>query len=462
MREYTAVARTGSLLVTIRPKENAAFLVIGSNRLAAARIFTALEASYTVYVAYQEQDIPDEEITHRINQGEITYVPLQDEHLIEVVSGVPSLEIVCVTDSLLTTINTRRRSYESCRQIAEYCASKRVHINVVDWTTLNDVSFPATHRWRTGSTAHSLQIAVNTFGKGCRLATRIKREIVSSLQAEIGKAVDNIALIRSKIIDLPLEEDDQLVSEPLNTPVAQYGSPRMTSSYFEDAEESRKRRMKWVAQVSEYWPIKTIGRLRESDIDRILNDFDDTTTPAIPTANPTPAISRSSSAQNLRTQTLHSLNITPPQTNDDEVSKPRVLLLGSGPGHPSLLTIAAHNALKSADLILADKLVPSAILALIPASKNLIIAKKFPGNAENAQTELQQLALDFLLTSTQERRPGTVVRLKQGDPFIYGRGGEEVLFFRSHGFEALVVPGISSALCAPLLCHIPVTQRGGQ
>lgn len=135
--------------------------------------------------------------------------------------------------------------------------------------------------------------------------------------------------------------------------------------------------------------------------------------------------------------------------------KGKIFLLGSGPGSPALLTMAAHTLLtKHATLILSDKLVPSEILSLIPRSIPLIIAKKFPGNAEGAQNELMDLAYKGALKGE------TVVRLKQGDPYVYGRGGEEVLFFRERGFEAVVVPGISSAFAAPLMAGIPVTQRG--
>lgn len=117
--------------------------------------------------------------------------------------------------------------------------------------------------------------------------------------------------------------------------------------------------------------------------------------------------------------------------------------------------MAAHRLLtQSATLILSDKLVPQEILALIPKHIPLTIAKKFPGNAEGAQNELMDLAYDGAL------RGEVVVRLKQGDPYVYGRGGEEVLFFRERGFEAVVVPGISSAFAGPLMAGIPVTQRG--
>lgn len=116
--------------------------------------------------------------------------------------------------------------------------------------------------------------------------------------------------------------------------------------------------------------------------------------------------------------------------------------------------MAAHKSLQSATLVLSDKLVPFEILALIPSTTTLHIAKKFPGNAEGAQNEMMALALEGA------RRGERVVRLKQGDPYVYGRGGEEVLFFREHGFESLVIPGVSSALAGPLMFNVPVTQRG--
>lgn len=491
----------------------------------------ALEANLTVFVAYPSGSAIDPEILHRISIGEVTHIDLDEERLIATIAEIADLDLVCVTDSLLSSSKpSARRSLQSCEAISKYCFANRIHVNIVDRTSLNNISFPATHRWRSpdGQTGHSLQIAINTFGKGCRLATRIKREIVTTLPAEIGRAVDNIAAIRSKIADLPAsalvhdssisadqekvaaisfdEEDDQIISEPLNTPVAQLGSPASSSNYFpnttktvaESFEDSRSRRMKWVAQVSEYWPIKIIGKLADSDIERILSDFDNSTTPRVPTADLTPAASRSTSYSNLASMasaispsttskpvqikasplrargpsfsteeslglpgtpgTLHSLDISRPAPS--HASTPRVLLLGSGPGHPSLLTLAALNALRTADLVLADKLVPSPVLQLIPSTVKTIIAKKFPGNAENAQIELQQLALDFVTERKSLGKGGTVVRLKQGDPYIYGRGGEEVLFFRTHGIETIIVPGISSAIAAPLLCNIPVTQRG--
>jgi uroporphyrin-III C-methyltransferase len=136
--------------------------------------------------------------------------------------------------------------------------------------------------------------------------------------------------------------------------------------------------------------------------------------------------------------------------------KGRIILAGSGPGHPDLLTRATHKAILSADLILADKLVPSGVLDLIPRRTPIHIARKFPGNADRAQEELLSLGLAGLKAGK------TVLRLKQGDPYIYGRGGEEFEFFRKEGYgdSIVVLPGITSALSAPLFAGIPATQRG--
>ena len=132
----------------------------------------------------------------------------------------------------------------------------------------------------------------------------------------------------------------------------------------------------------------------------------------------------------------------------------QITLVGSGPGNPELLTQAALRAINTADLVLADKLVPAEVLALIPRRTEVYIARKFPGNAERAQEELQARGLAGL------RQGKKVIRLKQGDPYIFGRGGEEYLFFKEHGFEVDVIPGLTSALTATALSDITATHRG--
>jgi uroporphyrin-III C-methyltransferase len=131
----------------------------------------------------------------------------------------------------------------------------------------------------------------------------------------------------------------------------------------------------------------------------------------------------------------------------------RITLVGSGPGDPDLLTMAAHRLLSDPNtLVIADRLVSQEILNIIPGE--IKVARKLPGCAELAQEEIYWWAYQGLNQGKH------VVRLKIGDPFVFGRGGEEVLTFRKFGVEANVIPGVSAAFSAPLLASIPVTHRG--
>ncbi|KAG0259661.1 hypothetical protein DFQ27_003945 [Actinomortierella ambigua] len=131
----------------------------------------------------------------------------------------------------------------------------------------------------------------------------------------------------------------------------------------------------------------------------------------------------------------------------------QIRLIGAGPGDPDLLTMAAYKAITGwADVVLADKLVSKEILSLV--SCELFIANKDKGCQASGQQELFERATAAL---QQGRR---VVRLKQGDPFIFGRGGEEYLFFSRLGYEPTIVPGLSSSIAGPLLANIPLTHRG--
>lgn len=131
----------------------------------------------------------------------------------------------------------------------------------------------------------------------------------------------------------------------------------------------------------------------------------------------------------------------------------RITLVGSGPGDPDLLTMAAHRLLSDpTTLVIADRLVSQEILDIIPGEVK--VARKLPGCAELAQEEIYWWAYQGLNQGKH------VVRLKIGDPFVFGRGGEEVLTFRRFGVESKVIPGVSAAFSAPLLASIPVTHRG--
>jgi uroporphyrin-III C-methyltransferase len=126
--------------------------------------------------------------------------------------------------------------------------------------------------------------------------------------------------------------------------------------------------------------------------------------------------------------------------------------VGAGPGDPDLLTVGARQALRRADLVVADRLIPLPILDMVRCE--LRTARKFVGRANAAQAELEGWVMDAA------RQGRTVVRLKCGDPFLFGRGQEEVVRFEAAGLPVRLLPGVSSALAAPAAAGIAVTCRG--
>jgi uroporphyrin-III C-methyltransferase / precorrin-2 dehydrogenase / sirohydrochlorin ferrochelatase len=131
----------------------------------------------------------------------------------------------------------------------------------------------------------------------------------------------------------------------------------------------------------------------------------------------------------------------------------RVVLVGAGPGDPELLTLRAVRALKSADVILYDRLVGEEILDLARREATLIPVGKCKGKPGVGQAEINHM----MLVHAQSGR--TVVRLKGGDPFIFGRGGEEVDVVRAAGVPVEVVPGVTAATAAAASAQIPLTHR---
>jgi uroporphyrin-III C-methyltransferase len=130
-----------------------------------------------------------------------------------------------------------------------------------------------------------------------------------------------------------------------------------------------------------------------------------------------------------------------------------VSLVGAGPGDPGLLTRAALNRLRRADLVLYDALVSEDVLRLARR------ARRFPVGKRAGRPSMSQETIHALLIRAA-RKGQRVVRLKGGDPFVFGRGGEEALALRAAGIRVEVVPGVSSAIAAPALAGIPVTHRG--
>src|SRR5947207_6753100 len=131
----------------------------------------------------------------------------------------------------------------------------------------------------------------------------------------------------------------------------------------------------------------------------------------------------------------------------------KVFLVGAGPGDPELLTLKAAKALRAADVVLHDELVSPEILRLIPPTANLINVGKRCAKKSTPQSRINELLVHYGALGLQ------VVRLKGGDPFIFGRGGEELEALRRAGIRVEVVPGITAALGAAAGIQIPLTHR---
>jgi uroporphyrin-III C-methyltransferase len=136
------------------------------------------------------------------------------------------------------------------------------------------------------------------------------------------------------------------------------------------------------------------------------------------------------------------------------LTSPRISLVGAGPGDPELLTLKGLRIIKSADVILYDALLSKELLDFARLGVPLLYVGKRCGKHAMSQEAINQLLVESAL------QYGHAVRLKGGDPFVFGRGGEEWAAARSVGIPVTVVPGISSALAVPALAGIPLTHRG--
>ncbi|KAM0241851.1 hypothetical protein ACHAPO_001547 [Fusarium lateritium] len=397
-----------SLLTALNCRGNI-HLVIGTNPLAATRCGQSLGSGAQPILIAPEGAELHYALQKKIDDGSVKWhkKEFQDTDLLR----LGREEVDGVVDAVFVTSAPRDAH---TIHISALCKRNRIPVNVVDAPQLCTFSLLSTH------SDGPLQIGVTTNGRGCKLASRIRRDIAASLPTNLGAACTRLGDVRRRI-----HTEDALVAE--DDPA----SP--DDSFDQDAhfnrliteEDAKNRRVRWLSQVCEYWPLKRLAAITDDDVETVLKSY----------PGNGPDIKRG------------------PGTPDKRVGT--IILAGSGPGHPDLLTQATHKAIKSADLILADKLVPSGVLDLIPRRTPVQIARKFPGNADRAQEELLEMAL----AGVQEGK--TVLRLKQGDPYVYGRGGEEVAYFRQHGYgdRVSVLPGVTSALSAPLFAAIPPTQR---
>ncbi|OAX83738.1 hypothetical protein ACJ72_01895 [Emergomyces africanus] len=394
-------------------------LIIGANPLAAARCAKCLDVGAVPIVIAPEGVEVHATLLQKIEDGRVRRIAslFQDEYL----KTLGRDAVDNFVDAVFVTLGAHNplssRIYHLCRRL-------RIPVNVADAPDFCTFTLLSTY------SDGPLHIGITTSGRGCKLAARLRREISAYLPAGLGAAVETLGTVRRRIWeedqtadtvpeDLPFEVDDDDSTAQKHT-----FNSLVTP---EDNEVAKTRRMRWLSQICEYWPLRRLASITGADMEAILAAY--------------------RSAGGKASSTLENGLVLPPR-------KGKIILAGSGPGHPDLLTRATHNAIKNADLILADKLVPAPVLDLIPRRTEVHIARKFPGNADKAQEELLEMGITALRTGR------TVLRLKQGDPYLYGRGAEEYDFFRNEGYTPIVLPGITSALSAPLFADIPATHRG--
>lgn len=305
-------------------------------------------------------------------------------------------EVDYIVDGVFVCLD--KKEIEKSQDISQKCKRLRIPVNVVDQPDLCTFTLLSTYK------DGDFQLGISTNSKGCRLANRLKRHVVNSLPPNTGTICQRIGELRKQIQTNDEEELGQMDDD------AEQNSK--FNKLVDYNKEQRKERLRWLGQVVEYYPL---NRLAEIDLDEMVKEY--------------------------KIQPIK-------KTHGGKIS-----LVGAGPGSAELLTSAALQAIHSADLVLSDKLVPQAVLDLIPRTTPIQVAKKFPGNADKAQQELLETGLNAIQQGQH------VIRLKQGDPYIFGRGAEEYIYFSKHGYKPEVICGITSALSAPLLANISVTHR---
>lgn len=401
-------------------------LIVGASNVAASRINSILEAgAKPVLLTNQPSEEFTKSIEDNIANGNLKYVKKEFEN--DDLSKLGRSEVNHVVDRVFVALPISQ--HEVKKQIYQACRKLRIPVNVSDSPEFCTFSLLSTF------TSGDFQMGVSTLGKGCKLAARIKRELSHTLPSNIGNICNKIGELRTKI-----QEEDKLELEKLQSDIDSIGEhddDAITTSKLNSLveefnmtkEQKKLQRTRWLSQIVEYFPLTTLADLSLEDLSVAYKEYNSIVKTEIEPKEP--------SQKKLKTS-----------------KKGSISLVGSGPGSISLLTLGALQEIHSADLILADKLVPQQVLDLIPKHRTkLFIARKFPGNAERAQKELLDIGLESLMKNEK------VVRLKQGDPYIFGRGGEEFNFFADHGFTPLVLPGITSALAAPVLTNIPATHR---
>ncbi|KAG0199093.1 hypothetical protein BGX28_007568 [Mortierella sp. GBA30] len=455
--------RPGASLILAWQIKHKHVLIIGGGFVAAGRLVNVLEADARVTVICSENEELSETVQqHLEDHAETTRLvrrPFQDSDL-----STPFGEhttLTAVADSTKEAdINTNNKSKENdslppppavdmvlsaiddiklSTHIYNLSKKLRIPVNIADVPPQCDFYFCSTHRDK------SLQVAVSTSGKGPKLANLVRRHIADHLPNRVGEAIDQVGILRAKLRSLA------------------------------PGPEVGPKRMQWMSRVCEQWRMEDLAILDENSMQVVLDGFKDNIVYSFEQVQE--KLKTSSSSSSTSADVSHSTVDTADGGKDgnhlqpEEKKSARLILVGAGPGDPELLTLKAAHLLAEADLVVADRLIPMEVIDLAKGEVRIAPKKRTVLPIEQQQQTDQEslpktITSDYIQNQLNEwclqglKEGKTVVRLKQGDPFIFGRGAEEILFFRDHGFDAEVVPGISSAISAPLAANIPLTHRG--
>lgn len=277
--------------------------------------------------------------------------------------------------------------------IARTCRARGTLVNVADIPELCD--FYCVARGRRGH----VQVAVSTNGQAPGLASRLRDSLLANLPDEVVEGV------------------------------AGFGRLRRAVRQSDHRPEASARRMSWLREIANTLSWDELARLKTEDLRGYLRTY-------------------ARDREPLAAAPL----VKPKRSSPKATEEPTVYLVGAGPGDPELLTRKAYALIRSADLVLTDRLVAPAIRELIGGEVR--IANKLAGRSEEGQ---RQLCLWMIEGAVAGRK---VVRLKVGDPTIFGRACEEVHSLLENGVHVEIVPGISSVLSAPIQAGIAPTARG--
>lgn len=314
-----------------------------------------------------------------------------------------------------------------------------------------------------------IELGISTNKNGCIIGTRLLKEIELKFwkNNSIDELLENIVTLKNSLKHIKLQ--DESINDDLWYQIGLIAQDEegWDSSKFNDfvKEEFIKNNSqkfetasRWLAQMIQYYPLKTLKTVSLKDL--FQNDSNDMTETLVSSSEKDQALAEEASLNCLLQNITEKLGADDDDRKTSTTGKQNtVKLVGSGPGSVSMLTLQAIAAIHSADLILADKLIPEEVLSIIPESKQLYIAKKFPGNADSAQQQLLNKCQEALSKGLN------IVRLKQGDPYVFGRGGEEFLELNKYisanelNSRVEIIPGLTSALVAPLVADIPMTMR---